>query len=260
MEDCKPVNTPIEPRTYLSNIGSSHQNEMTEVFPYRQLVGSLMYLATSTRPDIMFTVSHLSQFCVANGPEHWKAGKRVLRYLQGTKDYGLKFVNNTQPLYGVVDADWGSNPNDRHSHTGYAYVLSGAAVSWEAKKQRTVALSSTEAEYKALTAATKEAIYLGTLLHEIGIENSPPTIYGDNQGALSLAKNQVSHSKLKHVDIHYHFVKEAYAEGKIQVAYMPTEVIPADMLTKGVPAPKHKLCTERLGVHSTAEQDFEEGC
>lgn len=145
---------------YLNKTDDDTAKASQRIYQYRQLLGSLMYLVTSTRPDIMFAVSYLSQFCSAYGPEHWKAGKRVLRYLQKTKTRGLRFTNDGEPPFGVVDADWGSNPEDRRFQTGYAFIFGIAAISWESRKQKTVALSSTEAEYKALSSRESSRNYL----------------------------------------------------------------------------------------------------
>ncbi|XP_037958216.1 secreted RxLR effector protein 161-like [Teleopsis dalmanni] len=131
-----------------------------------------MYLAVTTRPDIAFAVNFLSQFNSNYNVEHWKAAKRILRYLKGTSNYGLLYEKNNEELYGLVDADWGADLNDRRSYSGYAFIISGAAICWEARKQRTVALSSTESEYMAISEATKEALYLKAILDDVGITTS----------------------------------------------------------------------------------------
>ncbi|GBO20433.1 Retrovirus-related Pol polyprotein from transposon TNT 1-94 [Araneus ventricosus] len=139
----------------------------TEGVPYRELVGGLLYLATSTRPDIANTVSKLSQFLNYYDNTHWKAAKRVLRYLKKTINFGLIFKHTDEPLFGYTDSDWANFFDDRKSYTGFCFILSGSAISWESRKQCTVALSSTEAEYMALSDGTKEAIYLRKLLNEL---------------------------------------------------------------------------------------------
>lgn len=248
MQDSKPISTPLEANNKLKKPKNSSEESM-ENFPYQSLVGSLMYLAVSTRPDISYAVSSLSQFNTSYNEEHWKAGKRVLRYLRGTVFHGLIFKKSGQELQGFVDADWGGCINDRRSFTGYAFKLANGAVSWEAKKQRTVALSSTEAEYMAMTEATKEAIYLRQLLDEIGISTNSIRIYNDNQGAQKLVRNPIFHSRTKHIDIRHHFIRDAYETGVINLEYMSTNDMPADVLTKGLFAPKHQTCIQTLGVH-----------
>lgn len=124
-----------------------------------------MYLAVSTQPDIVYAVSYLSQFNSCHNASHWTAAKRVLRYLQGTRTIGLKFGKIRRPLTAFVDADWANGQDDRRSYTGYSFTLGGCPILWEARKQKTVALSATEAEYMALSDATKEVIYLRHFLN-----------------------------------------------------------------------------------------------
>ncbi|XP_061723887.1 uncharacterized protein LOC133530075 [Cydia pomonella] len=161
MTDAITVTTPMEPGLKLT---LPTQVEEIDV-PYRELIGSLMYIAIGTRPDIEHTVSYLSQFNTHYGGVHWKAAKRVLRYLKGTKDMRLTYTHNGyNNVVGYSDADFGNSVIDRRSYTGYVFLVSGGPISWEAHKQRTVALSTTEAEYMALAEACKEAIYLKTLI------------------------------------------------------------------------------------------------
>jgi len=152
------VSTPLEPGFKLvkQEVGTNdHQCEV----PYRELIGALMYLSVGTRPDITHAVSYLSQFNSCYTEAHWKAAKRVLRYLKGTNNVGLVYSCSSNPPTMFTDADWGNCNLDRKSYTGHVFMMSGGAVSWESKKQQTVALSSTEAEYMALSEATKEAVY-----------------------------------------------------------------------------------------------------
>ncbi|XP_046489065.1 uncharacterized protein [Neodiprion pinetum] len=159
MQDCKEVKTPIDINISLTKPERPNERLMQQ-YPYQRLIGALMYLAVSTRPDIAYAVNLMSQFNTNFTVEHWVAAKRILRYLKGTVNYGLMYQRTNKQLYGAVDADWGSNTVDRRWYSGYAFILAGAAVSWEARKQRNLALSSVEAEYMAISEATKEAIYL----------------------------------------------------------------------------------------------------
>uniref|UniRef100_A0A5S6QJJ9 Reverse transcriptase Ty1/copia-type domain-containing protein n=1 Tax=Trichuris muris TaxID=70415 RepID=A0A5S6QJJ9_TRIMR len=248
MLDCKPAPTPMTPSGKLAKPIKVNEKEMAN-FPYQMLVGSMMYLAVATRPDIAYAVSFLSQFNTCYTVEHWKAAKRVLRYLKGTMDLGLLFHRTGEPILGYADADWGACVVDRKSYTGFVFKFGGAAISWEAKKQRTVALSSTEAEYMGLTEAAKEAIHLRHFLKEIdGSFTSAIDVYNDNVGAQQLVKNPVLHARTKHIDIRHHFVREACTDGYVNVKYMQTEHMPADVLTKGLNAPKHFYCLTQLGV------------
>ncbi|XP_073942519.1 uncharacterized protein [Choristoneura fumiferana] len=145
-KDCKPASTPMDTGLKLTK-GTSPTKEKD--IPYQNLIGSLMYLAVATRPDIMFAVSHLSQFNNCYTSEHFQAAKTVLRYLKGTKqkDLNLTYIKGNMKLEGAADADWASCAIDRRSVTGYVFTYGGTPISWEAKKQRTVALCTAEAEY-----------------------------------------------------------------------------------------------------------------
>jgi len=248
MTESKPVATPIEPGIKLKRENQSRGNDK-EDRPYKQLVGALMYLAVCTRPDIAHAISYLSQFCACNDESHWKAAKRVLRYLKGTIDVGIVFTRTSTPLMGYVDADWANCPDDRRSYTGYAFILGGSPVSWESRKQRTVALSSTEAEYMALSEAVKEAIYLKRMLSELGFYKlAEVNVYIDNNGARKLAENPVFHNRTKHIDVRHYFVREAIERERLIVSYTPTEDMAADMLTKGLAGPKLHKCIDLLGL------------
>nr|XP_041633477.1 secreted RxLR effector protein 161-like [Drosophila kikkawai] len=247
MEDCKPAITQIESKSALKRPENPDEEEMKR-YPYQSLIGSLMFLAVSTRPDIAFAVNFLSQFNSNYSAEHWKASKRILRYLKGTKMLGLLFKKTGDDLYGLVDADWGSNLSDRRSYSGQAFILAGASISWEARKQRTVALSSTESEYLAMSEAVKEALYLKALLNRIGSTCDSVRIFNDNQSAQQLVKGFGFHPRTKHIDVRHHFIQEKEKSGDITVAYMPTEKMPADVLTKGLCSSKHNNCILSLGI------------
>lgn len=175
----------------------------------------------------------------------------MLRYLRGTSDNGLKYHKTGKQLEGFVDADWGADIDHRRSYTGYFFQLAGAAISWESRKQRTVALSSTEAEYNALSEAAKEAVYLRNFLEEAGFNNlvaDKTIIYCDNQSARELMRNPVFHSRTKHIDIKCHYVRQVFAEGCIDVKYISTTDMIADVLTKGLSKIGHEKCIQGLGV------------
>lgn len=211
--------------------------------PYRELIGALTYLAVATRLDIAFTVSSLSQFNNSYSNIHWTAVKRVLRYLKGTADLGLVYEGDTEPLKGFVDADWGNCLVNRRSFTGYTFILSGCAISWEARKQRTVALSSTEAEYMALSEAAKETIHLHGFLQELSLHDlTNVVVFNDNLGAKKLADNPIFHSRSKHIDLRHHFIRDALHSGQLRIEHIPTEDMTADVMTKALPRPKHIRC------------------
>uniref|UniRef100_A0A5S6QKH9 Reverse transcriptase Ty1/copia-type domain-containing protein n=1 Tax=Trichuris muris TaxID=70415 RepID=A0A5S6QKH9_TRIMR len=253
MQNCKPATTPLAPNLKLTKPLTVSKEEMLR-FPYQTLIGSLMYLAVATRPDIAYAVSSLSQFNTNYAEEHWKAAKRILLYLKGTSNFGLVYRRSGKPPRGYADADWGACPIGRRSYTGFLFKYGDAAVSWEARKQRTVALSSTEAEYMSLTEAVKETLWLRTFLREIDeLLVDTIDVYNDNFGAQELARNSVFHARTKHIDTRYHFIRETLSRGFVNVIYLPTEQMPADILTKGLYSPKHNLCAEQLGLKDTQE-------
>ncbi|XP_017482896.1 PREDICTED: uncharacterized mitochondrial protein AtMg00810-like [Rhagoletis zephyria] len=195
MSQCNPVATPSE-----LNVNFDRNNPSNdEACPYRELIGALMYLSVATRPDIANTVSRLAQFVTNPSKCHWNTAKRVLRYLAGTANRCVLYQKSNLPLIGYTDADWAGCTTDRRSYTGYAFLLSGAVISWKSQKQRTVALSSTEAEYVSLAEAAKEAVYLRSLLNEIVLQElTDIKIYVDNRGAHCLANDPVFHARTKH--------------------------------------------------------------
>lgn len=210
-----------------------------------------MYLAVLTRPDIAYCVSYLSQFNSCYSHIHWNYCKRVLRYLLHTKSYCLKYTNNNNSnLQGFVDSDWASDALDRKSYTGFCFMLSGSAISWQSRKQKTVSLSSTEAEYTALSEASREAIYLRNLMHEITDVFNVIDLYCDNQSALKLASSSQSHNRSKHIDVRCHFIRDVVKNKFVKVKYIPTEEMPADILTKGLCHLKHYKFMNLLGIVS----------
>lgn len=216
--------------------------------PYQELIGSLMYLAVLTRPDIAYSVSFLSQFNSNHTLEHWKCAKRILRYLKLTKDFCLMFSKSEEGLQGFVDADWGNDKQDRKSYTGFVFKMSNGVISWESRKQRTVALSSTEAEYVAVAEATKEAIYLKNLNFEITGQMNCVSLFNDNMGAQALANNPVYHKRTKHIDVRHHFVRDAVSNNQIKLLYLPTDKMTADIFTKSLTADKHDRCIKELNM------------
>ena len=242
MEECKPVATPIEQGTKLL----LNEGEPVNTKEYQALIGGLIYAVTATRPDLALAVGLVSQFCANPSAEHWKAAKHILRYVKGTINYGIIFDGNEEDiveLSGYVDADWGSNPNGRKSQSGYLFKLCGGTISWASKKQKVVALSSTEAEYVAASLACQEAVWLRALLGEIGFDQTQPTVIKeDNQGTIALSKNPKYHPRTKHIDIKYHFVRDKVLNKEVPLEYCPSEEMVADLLTK----PLGKTLFQRL--------------
>jgi transposase InsO family protein len=254
MEDANGISTPMDPNVTL---GSEHsprtEREREEMLcvPYQEAIGSLMYAAHTTRPDILFAVMHLSQFCKDPGIAHWTAVKRIFRYLKHTQNYALMYGETDSGLEGFTDADWGSQFH-RHSVSGYFWMLNGGAISFRSKTQKVVALSSTEAEYIGTTDAAKEGIWLRTLISEVYSKIKGPTLlHCDNQSAITLAKNPAYHARTKHIDIRFHFIREAVANGHFILEYCPTNDMPADALTKALNRTKTERFASMIGLAPT---------
>ena len=212
MSNCKPKPTPcVLGIEKVSNIKSP---KLSDPRRYREIVGSLIYVMTGTRPDLCYIVTKLSQKMSEPTVADLGTAKHVLRYLKGTQDLGLTFTKSLSPLTllkGFCDSDWGASVEDRQSLTGYNFQLSqhGPLISWKSRKQPTVALSTCEAEYIALANAVQEAKFLMQLCLDmkVGIKEGKSLIMIDNQGAMNLAKNPVQHQRSKHIDIKYHFIR-----------------------------------------------------
>ena len=252
MADCKPVTTPLEQgKKYEQQPDGS---EAVQAEEYQAIIGCLTYAAVATRPDLSAAVGVLSQFMSNPGPEHWIGVKRILRYVKGTIDYGLKFnalnANNIE-LQGYLDTDWEGDITSRKSTSGCSFQLIGGIISWRSKRQNIVALSSTEAEYIALTLASQEAIWLRRLLSSIGFKQSTATaLHEDNQRALELSRNPIHHARTKHIDIRYHFIREAVESKEVELMYCPTNLMIADIFTKGLAKQRFNELREQLGFES----------
>jgi hypothetical protein len=226
--------------------------EPTDPKLYQEKVGTLLYAAISTRPDIMFAVNLLAQRMQAPTTVDAAACDRVFRYLAGTKDHGLLFGRDASDELRVsvyADSDWGSDRYDRKSITGWVAMLGGDPVSWASKKQKVVAQSTCEAELYAEAAAINEAKWLAGLLQELQVSSiAVPLIYGDSQSAQALTINDIKSERTKHVDIKYHFVHDEVKHGRVQLQWIPTTEQVADILTKTLAGPAHKKLRERLLV------------
>ena len=183
-------------------------------------------------------------FLNSHSNEHWETVKRIFRYLQKTKDYGLRFKSSGNlKVTGFCDADWGGCLVTRRSTSGYTFLLGGAAVSWSSKQQASVAMSSCEAEYLAASHAAKEALWEATFLKELGLSTGEGvTIQCDSQSALKLMKNPLYHSKTKHIDIHVHFIRELIEAGKVAFEFCPTSLQVENPLPNGVLGSKLFFC------------------
>ena len=218
--------------------------------PYQEAIGSLMYAAIATHPDISFAISTLSQFLENPGEGHWEAAKRVFRYLAGTRGHALTYGGEKQDLTGYTDAD-GASQDHRRAISGHAFFIDGGTVSWSSRKQELITLSTAEAEYVAATHAAKEGIWLRRLIGELfsPIDNPTP-LYCDNQAALTLATTDNFHARTKHINICYHYIRHEVDLGTFTLIYCLTDDMVADILTKPLPGWKVKAHTAALGLRS----------
>lgn len=250
MTDCKGVCTPLEMKVEdnRERVEGENQLKVMHNIPYQQAIGSLMYLSVSTRPDITYAVSYLSQFNREPTEFDWKNVKRVFRYLKQTPHKALIFSKQGNfRVTGYADADWAGDRRDRKSYTGYVFKIGSGVISWESRKQGSVALSTTEAEYMAVSEASTEAVFLRNLCKEVLALSPEITIlYSENQGAIKLAHNPVFHKRSKHIDIRYHCIRSWISENKFVLKYISTEKMIADMLTKSLGQNKHKFCIDNI--------------
>ena len=250
MQDSKPVSTPFAAGSRF--VKAAVTSSMTDIKQYQCMVGSLMYAMLCTRPDLAYAIQQLSQFNSNPTTAHFQAAKRVLRYLQGSQTTGLVYTTHndeiTIAVQGYCDADYAAD-DDRKSISGYLFTLAGSPISWQAKKQTTVAQSTVEAEYAAMAHATKEAIWLQYLLRDLGMSKyESKVLFCDNQGAISLAKNPSHHAKTKHVDVQLHFIRDHIEKGTINVEYCPTDDMIADLMTKGLARDRHAGLMGLMGM------------
>ena len=225
---------------------------------YQALIGSLLYAALVTRPDIMFSICCLSQFVSNPSHDHMRMARNVVRYLASTKDHALLYRREDRHRAGALhiysDASFANSLSDRHSFSGYVAYYHSCPVAWTSTKQPIVALSTTEAEYIALTSAVQSAVWLERLLEEIDTtgERARPTIFGDNISSHFLARNPSLHRRSKHIDVWYHYILELYEQQKFELEYVSGKQNPADIFTKAIQGDHFSfllsrfLCQKRL--------------
>jgi len=228
-------------------LSKTGENLLPDGNRYAELVGSLLYVSTTTRPDIAFAVGVLSRFMSCPEQDHMRAAKGVLRYLRGTTRLGVQYGGN-EALQGYVDADWAGDIDGRRSTTGFIFTLNGGPISWVSKRQSTVATSTAEAEYVAAAMATKEALWLRKLLLSLGVDGGAVPMGEDNQSCLALVNNPEATGRTKHVDVAYHKVRHYQTRGDVAFYFLPSAEMPADGLTKPLTSPAFTAFRAAVGV------------
>jgi hypothetical protein len=261
LHSCNSKPTPLEVNIDLS-MKSNHDFEielLEKAMPYRSCVGSLMYLVIGTRPDLAHCVQQLSQYLNSPTTVHYHSLKRVFKYLSGTAYHGLTFGGVKEPkhiLEAYVDADYANCKDTRRCISGYATYFYGSPISWLSKKQPTVSLSTTEAEYTALASCIQECLYLKFLLLDLGFDiQKPIQIHEDNQSCIKIARNPALHAHSKHIDVKYFFVKELTESQVFNIEYCNTTNQVADIFTKALPKPTFERLRCLLQVKSL--QDYQ---
>ncbi|KAH9655417.1 Integrase catalytic domain-containing protein [Citrus sinensis] len=254
MQDCKSISTPLPVNFKLSSSmcpsNETERKEMSRV-PYASAVGSLMFAMICTRPDIAQAVGAVSRYMANPGGEHWITVKRILRYIRGTSDVALCYGGSEFTVRGYVDSDFARDLDKRKSTIGYVFTLAGATVRWVSKLQIVVALSITEAEYMAATQACKEAIWIQRLLEELGHKQQKIPVFCDSQSVLHIARNPAFHSRIKHIGVQYHFVREVVEDGSVDLQKIHTKENLADVLTKPINTDKFVWSRSSCGLAET---------
>lgn len=250
LRECRSVKTPLEQS--LRPATEEEQQQFIQLqMSFPKAIGKLIYLATTTRPDIAFCVSTLSQYAAAPGINHWKALMHLMRYLSGSKQHNLVINCPSLTLNVYSDADYAGDMSSRKSTSGYVCQLGNATVSWSSTKQARVALSTMEAEYYAMSNSLKQLIWFRRLLIEDLHLLSPTTatiLHCDNQAAIALSNNNSSFENAKHIDTKHHAIRDYQRKGIVHVQYLQTTSMPADIMTKGLTAPKILRAKALLGI------------
>lgn len=247
MMNANTVSTPAD--TFAFEMVEDNETSSSTNFPYRAAVGSLMYLAVGTRPDISYALGVVSRYMENPKEVHIKALKRIIRYVKGTRNYGIAFNSNSLYTFeSYSDADYAGDRNTRRSTSGYICFLGDGPISWCSQQQRCVALSTTESEYIAAAEAAKEISWLKLLFDDIRCSYQNSTLFMDNQSAIRLVKNPEFHKRTKHVDVKYHFIREKYTQKVFDIEYVSTELQKADIFTKSLPKERFQILRKMIGV------------
>ena len=244
MMDANPVKTPCQRWTR-----EPDEPVLEKSVAYRQAVGSLLYLAMTTRPDLSYAVSIVSEVLDCPKESDWAAVKRIFKYLVGTTQYGLLYRGGIPlELKCYSDSDYANDQETRRSRSGFVTTFGGAAVTWMSRKQSVVALSTTEAEYVAASEGAREAVWLTRLLKELTSISKPPIMLVDNLSTVKLIRNPEFHRRTKHIEVRFHYVREKVLDGELQLEHVPSQRQLADMFTKNLPAPSFLNNRKSIGV------------
>jgi hypothetical protein len=249
LDDAKSAITPLPERYEPEENKGTCTPEFRQ--QYQSVIGSLLYIMLGTRPDISYAVIKMAQFASNPSSDHMNKAKQIIRYLGSTPDLSLIFDGGSDKgIIAFCDSDWASDKIKRKSQTGYFFQLAGASISWQSRAQKTIALSSTEAEYMALCDCCKQAKWIKTLLSELGINVGPVPINGDNQGSIFLGSNPVQGNRSKHIDIRYHFVRQCLEDKEAKLYFVEGAENPADMFTKALGHIKFTKFRGQLGFEN----------
>lgn len=246
MEDCNSVKNPIVPGCKLVK---DDQSGFVDATLYKQMVGCIMYLA-ATRPDLMFVVSQLSRYMETPTEQHMAAMKRILRYIQGTTNFGIFYKQGgCDQLKAYSDSYYAGDYDNRRSTSGYVCFLSGAAIAWSSKRQPIVTLSTTEAEFVAATACACQVMWLRRVFEDIGLTQEASTVIKcDNMSTIKLSRNPVMHNRSKHIHVRYYFLRDLVSDGTIELKYCNTQVQVADIMTKPLKLEQFEKLRVMLGM------------
>ena len=217
MKDYNPVSTPTK---FGLKLNKDHEGKKVDNTLYKQIVGSLIYLIAA-RPNIMYYVSLISRYMENPTEMHLLAANRILRYLQGTRDFGLFYKKGEKlELFGFTDSDYAGDQDDRRSTSGYVFMLATGVVSWSSKKQQIVSLSTSEVEFIAAIACACQAIWLRRILEELQfMQVEATTVFCDNNSIIKLSRNPVLHERSKHIDVKYYFLRDLNNVETIKLVY-----------------------------------------
>ncbi|GJU64046.1 retrovirus-related pol polyprotein from transposon TNT 1-94 [Tanacetum coccineum] len=247
MDLSDPVDTPMVDRLKLDEDLMGIPVDQTR---FRGMVGSLMYL-TASRPDLVFAVCMCARYQAKPTKKHLEAIKRIFRYLKGTINMGLWYPkDNAMSLTAYADADHAGCQDSRRSTSGSAQFLGDRLVSWSSKKQRSTAISTTEAEYIAMSGCCAQILWMRSQLKDYGFLFNKIPLYCDNKSAIALSCNNVQHSRSKHIDIRHHFIREQVENGVVELYFVETNYQLADILTKALPRERFEFLLPRLGMKS----------